>query len=669
MKKVMAKCMTLVLALVFMVVTMNIGASPVSITLAEEPDAFNLKIMTFNIRNLHGDDGTANSWDNRKGIAVNAINSFGPQVMGLQEAYLEQINYFLSNLGASYSYIGKSRFGNTTDEYQCIFYRSDLFRVLDQGQFWLSETPDAAGSKSSYDSSWPRSCTWGLFQSKTDSRVLFYYFNTHFSLVDAARIQSANIMLDRIAKYITLSNVPVFIGGDLNCEETSAPWGIFSHSDFEDVWAQAGKAYTNDCTCSDWNGNTGGPHIDWLFMRNEVKVNSIEVNTYNENGRYPSDHYPVQANIAIPLTGDPSPDRCSGGSVSAQHTDSPSGEEMAKAFDNSKTTKYYISHGTNVWLQYRFSNGNRFAINRYKISSANDFPERDPKSWTVAGSDDGIHWTVIDTRSNENFPLRFQTREFMCNNTTRYEYIRFEFTSKNGTSFQIAEIELYDYTNVAVSGTKTADTYNSGEEPAKGADGHVATGKWCASGPEPHWLKVDLGAVNNIYQFVVKHAASGGEAADYNTAAYQIQYSNDESNWTNAISVTGNKANITTHNINVFGRYLRLYITDAATRTGNTAARIYEFEAFGMPIGAAFYKDGGYTGTAVSLPRGNYTLAQLQEVGIANDTITSLKIVGGCTIELYEHDNFQGDVLVRTEDDPSITPEGFSDRTSSIKIY
>jgi len=150
-------------------------------------DEYNLKLMTFNVRNLNGDDGTVNSWDNRKGRAVNAINGYGPDIIGMQEAYKTQIDYFISNLSNTYSSIGVSRMGNTANEYSNIMFRADKFNVLESGQFWLSETPDIAGSYSSYDSAYPRTCTWAKFQAKSDSKAIFYYFNTHFSLVEAAK--------------------------------------------------------------------------------------------------------------------------------------------------------------------------------------------------------------------------------------------------------------------------------------------------------------------------------------------------------------------------------------------------------------------------------------------------------------------------------------------------
>ncbi|CAG7623234.1 hypothetical protein PAESOLCIP111_02498 [Paenibacillus solanacearum] len=263
-----------------------------------------LKLMTFNIRNVKGDAGTINSWDNRKDIAVKAIDGFAPDLIGMQEAYEVQIQYFLSHLAGRYASIGESRMGNTDNEYCNIMYRSDRFDVLESGQFWLSETPDAAGSRSTLDADYPRICTWARFRTTSDERAEFYYFNTHYALKQAAQEQASRLILERVSRIVCSPEVPVFIGGDLNTEETGNAYSILSQSEFRDTWVEAGKSFVNDGTFGRFEGKTTGGHIDWIFHKNAGKIHSVEINYYNENGRYPSDHYPVQLDVEIPLTGE-----------------------------------------------------------------------------------------------------------------------------------------------------------------------------------------------------------------------------------------------------------------------------------------------------------------------------------------------------------------------------
>jgi hypothetical protein len=130
-----------------------------------------------------------------------------------------------------------------------------------------------------------------------------------------------------------------------------------------------------------------------------------------------------------------------GGTVSAQYqTDSPAGEEYTKLIDNNTSTKYLTFHAS-AWLQYQALSP--YVVTSYTITSANDAAERDPLLWTLQGSNNGTSWTNLDSRSNEDFPNRFQTRTFNFTNTTAYAYYRFNMTNNSGTILQVAEIELF----------------------------------------------------------------------------------------------------------------------------------------------------------------------------------------------------------------------------------
>jgi hypothetical protein len=83
---------------------------------------------------------------------------------------------------------------------------------------------------------------------------------------------------------------------------------------------------------------------------------------------------------------------------------------------------------------------------------------------------------------------------------------------------------------------------------------------------------------------------------------------------------------------------------------------------------ATFYKDCNYGGTAVSLPAGSYTLAQLQAKGILNDDISSLKVQSGYKVTLYADDNFTGTTLVKTADDACLVDDSWNDITTSLVI-
>ncbi|OQP56817.1 hypothetical protein A3860_09540 [Niastella vici] len=141
-----------------------------------------------------------------------------------------------------------------------------------------------------------------------------------------------------------------------------------------------------------------------------------------------------------------------GGTISAQYqTGSPPGEEYTNLTDNNASTKY-LTFNASAWIQYRTNSG--YIVTGYAITSANDAAERDPLNWTLQGSNDGVNWSTIDTRTNEDFPDRFQKRSFAFSNSAGYTYYRFNLTNNSGTILQLAEIELF---GTPASGNWTAN--------------------------------------------------------------------------------------------------------------------------------------------------------------------------------------------------------------------
>jgi len=140
-------------------------------------------------------------------------------------------------------------------------------------------------------------------------------------------------------------------------------------------------------------------------------------------------------------------------------------------------------------------------------------------------------------------------------------------------------------TNLALNKPTSASGYvNNNERPALGVDGNRNT-KWCSTNSGNKWLRVDLGSVQTINAWQVRHAGDGGENTGWNTRDFRLQISNDGVTWTDVDSVKDNMANITVGRIEpVKARYVRLYITDPEYVPWTGAARIYEFEIYGPQI-------------------------------------------------------------------------------------
>ncbi len=83
----------------------------------------------------------------------------------------------------------------------------------------------------------------------------------------------------------------------------------------------------------------------------------------------------------------------------------------------------------------------------------------------------------------------------------------------------------------------------------------------------------------------MRHAGAGGENGAWNTRDFEIATSSDGQTWTNAVTVTGNTADVTTHPIqSTTARYARLHVTTAQTAPDTVATRIYELEILGVGL-------------------------------------------------------------------------------------
>jgi uncharacterized protein YjdB len=114
------------------------------------------------------------------------------------------------------------------------------------------------------------------------------------------------------------------------------------------------------------------------------------------------------------------------------------------AFDNLTSTKWHNLNTIGViWIKYQFCNGASYAINSFSITSANDFPLRDPKTVRLYGSKDGSHYTLLYSKTNIVFTARLQTQTFRYRNFTAYQYYRFDMIANSGNDgLQVSEIEL-----------------------------------------------------------------------------------------------------------------------------------------------------------------------------------------------------------------------------------
>lgn len=246
--------------------------------------------ISYNIRYNNVNDGE-NKWDERKDEVVALLNHYEPLVFGIQEGLLEQVQ-FISNQSTSYKYIGVGRDdGKDKGEFSAIFYDNEQLTVLEEGTFWLSETPDKVSKD--WDAALPRICTYGQFRIN-DSGKTFWFFNTHFDHIGkVARANSASLIVRKI-KEIAGSKSPVILSGDFNASPDSQPIDNINQY-MSDAFSYAEKPFYGPIgTFSGFNTSAAlEDRIDYIFFLNMKALSLIHIDDRRRNGLWVSDHLPV----------------------------------------------------------------------------------------------------------------------------------------------------------------------------------------------------------------------------------------------------------------------------------------------------------------------------------------------------------------------------------------
>ena len=268
-----------------------------TLLLAASVNAQKMIIGSYNLRYDNKNDSiNGNGWQQRAPVIAALIRFHDFDIFGTQEGLLHQLNDINTAL-PQYDRYGRGRDdGIDKGEHSAIFYKKDKFKLLNKGDFWLSQTPDTPSL--GWDAKCcNRICSWVYLQNKKTGKK-FYFFNVHYDHQGViARKESSKLILQRIKKIARKE--PVIFTGDFN-GSVSTEWykSIANSGILKDTYDEVKYPYANNASFNGFGTTKESKDIiDHVFVTNNFKVLKWGLLTDTYNGKFPSDHFPVLVEI------------------------------------------------------------------------------------------------------------------------------------------------------------------------------------------------------------------------------------------------------------------------------------------------------------------------------------------------------------------------------------
>lgn len=279
-------------------------------------------VASYNLRNANRSDSAGgNGWGQRYPWIAGMVRFHEFDIFGTQEGVSHQLKD-LKNVLPGYDYTGVGRDdGKLAGEHSAIFYRVDLFELLDKGDFWLSQTPDVPSV--GWDAVLPRICSWGHFRHRPTG-FEFLFFNLHMDHVGKrARVESAYLVQRKIQELG--KGLPAILTGDFNVDQTHSSYNVFvSEGVLRDAYQVCDLRYAPNGTFNSFEAeNFTESRIDHIFLSPvfHVRKYGVLTDTYRSEdictveaekrdapreislkryrARVPSDHFPVMVQVTV----------------------------------------------------------------------------------------------------------------------------------------------------------------------------------------------------------------------------------------------------------------------------------------------------------------------------------------------------------------------------------
>jgi len=239
-----------------------------------------------------------NGWEFRRALCAEVILRQQADLICFQEMHSDQFNY-LADLLPEFAPFGMSDHPLGDHPLNAIFHRKDSFTVLENAGYWLSETPHISGTKS-WDSKCIRFANWIRLKDVSTGRD-FRIVNTHLDHVSQpARENQARLLVEDASAYP--ADYPQFLTGDMNCDATNSAFAIFKEGGWQDTYSAVHGVENPGTTYHAFKGSECSwpvGKMDFIFCRGSVRVVASKIVDDSREGRYPSDHYFISADVDL----------------------------------------------------------------------------------------------------------------------------------------------------------------------------------------------------------------------------------------------------------------------------------------------------------------------------------------------------------------------------------
>ncbi len=270
------------------------------------------RVLSCNIRvALPEDEATGNGWASRRDLCVEVIKAQNADLICLQEVLQVQMEDLEKGLPdfTGFGFVGPEM-DTRKEGYQGIaknpvFYSKRRYDFVSAGGFWLSETPHLPGSLS-WGSARARHVNWVRLRERNSGRQL-RVLSLHLDHVSQeAREEQIKMVLAEAALYPP--DFPQILAGDFNAGEANPVLNLVADAGWTNTHTAAPGPRDNGLTVHSFlgpnyvpktkSGGKRGP-IDFILTHGPVKTLGWKVIRDSRDGRYPSDHYFISADLAL----------------------------------------------------------------------------------------------------------------------------------------------------------------------------------------------------------------------------------------------------------------------------------------------------------------------------------------------------------------------------------